>query len=475
MTSPLLKLLSGTALILAFGQPWTTAIADERIASTLPSSPDPTPVELKPAYHGNKLSLNFQNIEVRAALQVLAEFTGLNIIASDSVNGTITLRLKEVPWDQALDLILRSKGLEQRRVGNVIHIAPYEESAARDKQRLEATQQLSGLEPLRTESFVLRFKSVEDFLRVLDGPKSGETGRRQGLLSERGSLMTDPKSNTLIVHDTPTAIGKIRHLIDRLDLPVKQVLIEARIVEAGDNFQRDLGVKLGFARVSGDLSINNTLGNAVIAGNPAVDPRPFGPAVDLPAGLRNAATIATVFRSASSIIGLELSALQAEDKGRIISSPRVMTADRTEATIEEGTEIPYQEATSSGATSVSFKKAVLSLKVKPQIIPGNHILMDLQLNKDTPNHRLIVGGTPAVDTKKIQTQVLVENGDTIVIGGIYVQEQGEIENKVPYLGDIPFLGALFRNSSRQHSRRELLMFITPRVVDNGTPRTDSGT
>jgi type IV pilus assembly protein PilQ len=230
-------------------------------------------------------------------------------------------------------------------------------------------------------------------------------------------------------------------------------------------------VKLAFARRGGDTAVNNTLGTAALTGTNTSNPIPFGPSVNLPAGLHNAATIATVFRGASTIIGLELSALQAEDKGKIISSPRVLTADRTEASIEEGTEIPYQEATSSGATSVSFKKAVLSLKVKPQITPNRHIIMDLQVNKDTPNHKLIVGGTPAVDTKRIQTQVQVEDGDTIVIGGIYVEEQSEITNKVPYLGDLPVLGALFSNNSRRNNRRELLIFITPRIVEQGIPAT----
>ncbi|MCW3480053.1 type IV pilus secretin PilQ family protein [Neisseriaceae bacterium JH1-16] len=424
-----------------------------------------TPIRL-PSKNG-RLSLNFQNIEVRSVLQVIAEFTGLNIVASDSVGGTITLRLNDVPWEQALAQILKSKHLEARRDGNVIQIAPREEWLVRDKQQLESKQQLAALESLRPESFVLHYKSVEDIQRVLDTPKGGEGGRRQGLLSERGSLLIDPKSNTLIVHDTPAVLDKLRDLLARLDRPVRQVLIEARIVEAGDNFQRDLGVKLAFARRGGDTAVNNTLGTAALTGTG--NPIPFGPSVNLPAGLHNAATIATVFRGASTIIGLELSALQAEDKGKIISSPRVLTADRTEASIEEGTEIPYQEATSSGATSVSFKKAVLSLNVKPQITPDRHIIMDLQVNKDTPNHKLIVGGTPAVDTKRIQTQVRVEDGDTIVIGGIYVEEQTEIANKVPYLGDLPVLGALFSNSSRRHNRRELLIFITPRIVEQGAP------
>lgn len=463
---------------------------------------NPQGADVKPVYKGDKLSLNFQNIEVRTVLQVIAEFTGLNIVTSDSVTGNITLRLKDVPWDQALDLILQTKGLDQRRSGNIIHVAPRQELLDRDKQVLEARQQLTALEPIRSETFLLRYKSVEEFKNVLDTPVGDNGGRRQTLLSDRGSALIDSKTNTLIINDTPTVIEKIRTLVDKLDVPIKQVLIEARIVEASDNFSRDLGVKLNFARLGRNVyggNLENVIKNsntrntnslneanrAIAATNaynswlanptgapPAIPPLtaslPYelAPGVNLP--ISNAAgSIAALFKAgASSLIGLELQAMQAEDKGKVVASPRVMTSDRTEASIEEGAEIPYQEASSSGATSVSFKKAVMSLRVKPQITPDDNILMDIQVNKDTPNFKQLVGGTPALDTKKINTQVLVENGGTVVIGGIYVQEQSNVVNKVPLLGDIPYLGALFRSKQERNDRRELLVFITPRIVDN---------
>ncbi|WP_374420476.1 type IV pilus secretin PilQ [Chromobacterium sp.] len=427
----------------------------------------------KPQYKGDKLSLNFQNIEVRTVLQVIAEFTGLNIVTSDTVSGNITLRLKDVPWDQALDLILQTKGLDQRRAGNIIQIAPREELLARDKQVQEARQQLATLEPVRSETFVLRYRSAEDFKKVLDGTNT--TGKKESILTERGSALIDPKTNTLIINDTGSTIDKIRDIIGKTDVPVKQVLIEARIVEATDNWSRNLGVKLSYDRVTsngiisgGGLTnaITNANGRMGIVGNATQTPYVIAPGVNLP--ITNPAGSLTALYSVgkSAIIGLELQALQTENKGRVISSPRIMTADRQEATIEQGTEIPYQEASSSGATSTSFKKAVLSLNVKPQITPDNHVMLDIKVNKDSVSPTLTVGGTPALDTKKVNTQVLVENGGTVVIGGIYQQQISDIVNKVPLLGDIPILGALFRSSQKYDNRTELLVFITPRVVDD---------
>ncbi|MDF0605921.1 type IV pilus secretin PilQ [Neisseriaceae bacterium TC5R-5] len=427
----------------------------------------------KPQYKGDRLSLNFQNIEIRTILQVIAEFTGLNIVTSDSVNGNITLRLKDVPWDQALDLILQTKGLDQRRNGNIIQIAPREELLARDKQVQESRQQLATLEYLRSETFVLRYRSAEEFQKILDG--SNTTGKKESLLSERGSILTDPKTNTLIVNDISASIEKIRDIIRKTDIPVKQVLIEARIVEATDNWSRDLGVKLSFDRVgsTGILSgggLNNTISNANgrlgIAQGAPQSPYIISPGVNLP--ISNPAGSLTALYSVgkSAIIGLELQALQIESQGRVISSPRIMTADRQEATIEQGTEIPYQEASSSGATSTSFKKAVLSLIVKPQITPDNQVMLDIKINKDSVSPTLTVGGTPALDTKRVNTQVLVENGGTVVIGGIYQQQINDTTNKVPFLGDIPILGYLFRSSQKANNRTELLVFITPKVVED---------
>ncbi|OQS47332.1 type IV pilus secretin PilQ [Chromobacterium violaceum] len=424
----------------------------------------------KPQYKGDKLSLNFQNIEVRTVLQVIAEFTGLNVVTSDSVTGNITLRLKDVPWDQALDLILQSKGLDQRRNGNIIQIAPRDELLARDKQVQEARQQLATLEPLRSETFVLRYRSAEDFKKVLDGDNN--SGKKESLLSERGSVLIDPKTNTLIVNDIGTAIDKIRDVIAKTDIPVKQVLIEARIVEATDNWERDLGIKLTYDRmdpkgiISGNpLGTNvNNVTNLNTNQPYVIQTTPAG--VNLPIS-NPSGTLSALYNVGHSVIlGLELQAMQAEDKGRIISSPRVMTADRQEASIEQGTEIPYQEASSSGATSVSFKKAVLRLNVKPQITPDNHVIMDITVNKDSANFQQTVNGTPSLSTEKITTQVLVDNGGTVVLGGIYQQQLNDVINKVPFLGDIPLLGALFRSSQKIDKRSELLIFITPKVIND---------
>ncbi|PRP72177.1 secretin [Chromobacterium amazonense] len=427
----------------------------------------------KQLYKGDKLSLNFQNIEVRTVLQVIAEFTGLNIVTSDSVTGNITLRLKDVPWDQALDLILQTKGLDQRRNGNIIQIAPRDELLARDKQLQEARQQLATLEPLRSETFVLRYRSADDFKKVLDGDNT--SGKKQSLLSERGSVLIDSKTNTLIVNDIGSVIDKIRDIIGKTDIPVKQVLIEARIVEATDNWERDLGVRLAYERIGSDGLISGSgLDNAITNANGRIPPvqgatqTPYAvkPGVNLP--IANPAGSLTALYSVgkSGIIGLELQALQAEDKGRVISSPRVMTADRQEATVEQGQEIPYQESSSSGATSTAFKKAVLSLKVMPQITPDNRVLMEITVNKDSANFQQTVNGTPSLNTEKIVTQVLVDNGGTVVIGGIYQQQLNDVVNKVPLLGDIPLLGALFRNTQKIDKRSELLIFITPKVIND---------
>ena len=424
----------------------------------------------KPVYKGDKLSLNFQNIEVRTVLQVIAEFTGLNIVTSDSVSGNITLRLKDVPWDQALDLILQTKGLDQRRNGNIIQIAPRDELLARDKQLQEARQQLATLEPLRSETFVLRYRSAEDFKKVLDGDNT--SGKKESLLSERGSVLIDPKTNTLIVNDINAVIDKIRDVITKTDIPVKQVLIEARIVEATDNWERDLGIQLTYDRADPKGIISGSpLGTAVSnvtnlnTGQPyVIQTTPAG--VNLPIANPSGTLTALYNVGHSVILGLELQAMQAEDKGRIISSPRVMTADRQEATIEQGTEIPYQEASSSGATSVSFKKAVLSLNVKPQITPDNHVMLDIKVNKDSANFQQTVNGTPSLTTEKIETQVLVDNGGTVVLGGIYQQQLDNVVNKVPFLGDLPILGVLFRSSQKIDKRSELLIFITPKVVND---------
>jgi len=425
----------------------------------------------KVSYKGEKLSLNFQNVEVRSLLQVIAEFTGMNIITSDSVNGTLTLRLKDVPWDQALDLILAQKNLEKRQVGNVVRIAPREELLAIERQAAESQKQRVTSEPIITETFQIKYRAAEeirDALKDLAGFYSESTTTGQGTSSNqstKSAILVDPRSNKIIIRERVSVIEEIRKVLQTLDTPLRQVLIEARIVEAKDNFQKDLGVRLQVTRFGGDTAIGSFESSDTISLGDSSGNLSFKPSVSLPASLKGA-SIAALFKGASSIIGLELSAMQAEDRGKVVSSPRILTADRTKATITEGTEIPYQTVDDTGKASTTFKKANLSLSVTPQVTPENDIVLKLNITKDTPNTKLKVGENPAIDNKTVDTEVRVENGGTVVIGGIYVQEQNTVENRVPVLGDLPVVGALFRNNSNTSNRRELLVFITPRIVEN---------
>lgn len=428
-----------------------------------------------PGYKGEKLSLNFQNVEVRAVLQVLADFTGLNIITSDTVTGSLTLRLKDVPWDQALDIILQSKGLDMRKSGNVVWIAPRDELATREKLALEARQQIADLEPTSTESFRLNYQKAEDVQRFL-------SGGAQRILSKRGSSVIDLRTNTVFVQDTPSRLEEVRRLIRQIDVPVRQVMIESRIVEATDTFSRNLGVRLGYNETQGFGVPSNNSGVRVMPGtnlgNAAANSGQGGTAgtgvtdisnVSLPAGAISGSqpglfSLVLFNTNATRFLNLELSALQADGKGKIISSPRVITSDKNEATIEQGTEIPYSPPTVGNVTppNVQFKKAVLSLKVKPQITPDDNVIMTLRINKDSRGAETQSG--PAIDTKQVQTEVLVENGGTVVIGGIYTQEERSTTNKVPVLGDLPYVGFLFKNNIKADERRELLIFITPKIL-----------
>ncbi len=443
----------------------------------------------KTSYKGQRLSLNFQTVDVRSLLQVIAEFTGLNIIASDSVTGSLSLRLNDVPWDQALDLILAQKNLEKRQVGNVIRIAPRNELVNIERQIAEANRIKKTSEPFITETFAIRYRAAEeikDAIKDLGRFSSVAQSERENNDSETGSstraattvsnsmaIMVDSRSNRMIVRAGVSMIEEIRKVIEILDVPLRQVLIEARIVEAKDNFQRDLGVRLGVTKL---LSSDTTIGKwssqdgsgmqVPGTGNREIQvPSKWDPNIDLPAGLAGA-TIGAIFKNAGTLIGLELSAMQAEDKGKVVSSPRILTADRTKATITEGTEIPYQSIDDNGKSTTTFKKANLSLSVTPQVTPEDDIIMELDITKDTPNTKLSLDAGPAIDNKTVNTQVRVENGGTVVIGGIYVQEENNVENKVPLLADIPLLGVLFRNKSVTNNRRELLIFITPRIVEN---------
>ena len=430
-------------------------------------------------YTGEKLSLNFQNVEVRAVLNVIADFTDLNIITSDTVAGNITLRLKDVPWDQALEIILQTRGLDSRRNGNVIWIAPRDELATREKLALEAQQQISDLEQTRTETFAMSYQKAADVQKLLSDPT-------QRILSKRGSAVVDARTNTLFVQDTPSRLEEVRKLLAKIDVAVRQVMIEARIVEADETFSRNLGVKLGYldnkglsggspgvplpggnkGLISGNyLGSGEQLGQASVTGGSFIPNTQF---VQLPANGLNGFPAGTLSLSIFSqtmqrFLFLELSALEADGKGKIISSPRVLTADQVEALIEQGTEIPYQAATSSGATAVSFRKASLALKVKPQITPDGNISMSLDVNKDAPG--AATPGGVAINTKHVKTEVLVENGGTVVIGGIYEQNDRTDITKVPLLGDLPLIGWMFKTSSVSTGKTELLVFITPRIVN----------
>ena len=442
------------------------------VVEVKPVVPDATPK--KGQYVGEKLSLNFQNVEVRAVLNVLADFTDLNIITSDSVGGNITLRLKDVPWDQAMDIILQTRGLDSRRNGNVIWIAPRDELATREKLALESAQQINDLEQTRTEAFQINYQKASEVAKLLQD-------KSQPMLSKRGSAVVDARTNTLFVQDTPSRLEEVRKLLARIDVAVRQVMIEARIVEASDTFSKNLGVRLGYQEFGasgrspglgiggpniGAELVNTGQAMGLVQGTPVIN----GPGLNsnLPAaGLNsfNAGALSFILFNSSltRFLNLELSALEADGKGKIISSPRVLTADQVEALIEQGTEIPYQQATSSGATSVSFRKANLALKVKPQITPDGNIIMTLDVNKDAPG-----ATTPAgvqISTKHVKTEVLVENGGTVVIGGIFEQQDRTDITKVPFFGDLPGFGWLFRNSTTSSQKTELLVFVTPRIVN----------
>jgi len=435
-------------------------------------------------YEGQRLTLNFQDIETRAVLQLLAETSGRNIVVSDTVQGNVTLRLRNVPWDQALDIVMTTKGLDMRENGNVIIVAPAEEIVARETADLEARQAILELEPLYSEFIQVNYAKSSDLAALIGGSSGGNA-----LLSERGSVGIDDRTNTLLVQDTAERLQDIRRLVRTLDIPIRQVLIESRIVVVNDDYSRELGVRFGFTGVAengtdGLYSMTgNSAGSEVIVDSAIDNLNNTGSAfpVSLP-GISDrynvnvpiaspAGSLALAILDSDYIVDLELTALQAEGRGEIVSTPRVITANQKEARIEQGVEIPYQESASSGATTTQFKKAVLSLTVTPQITPDDNIIMDLLVSKDnvgqlTPSAQ---GGlVPSIDTRSIQTQVLVRDGQTVVLGGIYETERREIETKVPFLGDIPGVGFLFRSTTNSTSKAELLIFVTPRILDEGS-------
>jgi type IV pilus assembly protein PilQ len=419
-------------------------------------------------YTGEKLTLNFQKIDVREALNVIADFTETNMVISDTVNGNLTLRLKDVPWDQAFDIILQSRGLDMRKNGNVIQVAPREEIAAKEKIDLSAHQEIAELEELHTESFQLSYQKGDAVAAML-------TNEKQRMLSKRGSAVVDARTNTVFVQDTPMHLEDARKLIKQIDIPIRQVMIEARVVEASDKFGKDLGVRLGYNSsdaytlsnglgIKGNVGANTAMMTTQIGGAAVLNTMPANtPNVNLPsAGAAGTFSMLLFNKSMSKLLSVELTALETDSKGKVISSPRVVTSDQTEATISTGTEVPYQQASSSGATNVSFKDATLSLSVKPQITPDDNVIMDIKVNKDSVGQ--MYAGVPSIDTNKVSTQVLVENGGTVVIGGVYSQVLSTDVSKVPFFGDLPILGALFRNTAQTDNKSELLIFITPKII-----------
>jgi type IV pilus assembly protein PilQ len=454
-----------------------------------PKSEDPEQSDLfseTKEYTGQRLTLNFQDIETRAVLQLLAETSGRNIVVSDTVQGNVTLRLRNVPWDQALDIVMTTKGLDMRQNGNVIIVAPAEEIAARETADLEAKQAINELEPLYTEFLQVNYAKASDLAELITASEG-----QNSMLSERGTVSIDDRTNTLLVQDTAERLQDIRRLVRTLDVPIRQVLIESRIVVVSDDFSRDLGVRLGATAyrenssdgatvITGTGGGTDTMINSIInnLGDPANgtifpielpdlnDRYNVNVPIQSPAGRFSIAVLETEY-----LVDLELTALQSEGRGEIISTPRVITANQKEALIEQGVEIPYQEAASSGATTTQFKKAVLSLIVTPQITPDDNIIMDLQVHKDSVGD-LVASATggfvPSIDTRSVQTQVLVRDGQTVVLGGIYETERRDTINKVPVLGDIPGLGMLFRSKQNVSNKAELLIFVTPRILSEGS-------
>ena len=451
-----------------------------------PARIEPNKLVAGPGYTGQRLSLNFQSIEIRALLQIIADFSDFNVVTSDSVSGTVTLRLKDVPWDQALDIILQSKGLDKRRSGNVLLIAPKDELAAKEQVDLEAKKKIADLEPMHMQAFQLNYTKALEVANGLTGTagSSGGSGSGTRLLSSRGTVVAESRTNQLFVTDIPSKLEEIQALIARIDIASRQVMIEARIVEASDNFGRALGVKLGVFNPK-SFGLGSSAG-ASIGGNydaigyqtgqinTGVMPYTDTQFVNFPAqaGIVSSTAVASTFAlslfssSASRFLNLELSALEEDGSGRIISSPRIITADQVQAVVEAGEELPYQQATSSGATSVAFQKAQIRLQVTPQITPEGNVILDVDVNKDSVGRSTSAGF--AIDTKHVKTTALVENGGTVVLGGLFQQIENNVTDKVPFLGDIPFLGNLFKSTSKLQTRTELLIFITPRIITDRT-------
>jgi type IV pilus assembly protein PilQ len=463
---------------------------DQYVVEVQPARKAAAKSEEKRVYTGERLTLNFQDIETRAVLQLLADASGQNIVVSDSVQGSVTLRLQNVPWDQALDIVLRTKGLDKRQNDNVIIVAPTEELASREKAELAARADVQDLAPLRSEYLQVNYAKAADLAALIKS--QGGTG----LLSRRGTVSVDERTNTLLLQDSSDKLDDIRRLVGTLDIPIRQVQIEARIVIVSDDFSRELGARVGFSAFdtygqgtglgytsgssgTNDVALSDFLDRAndadplndgvpfVFGDSETSTPRRYN--VNLPIA-SPAGSLAFSLLGPDYLVDLELSAAQAEGRGEVISTPRVITANQREAIIQQGVEIPYQESSSSGATTISFKEAVLELRVTPQVTPDNRIILDLNIKKDSVG-QIIVGGAgqqvPSIDTRQITTQVLVNDGQTVVLGGILETERRETEKKVPYLGDVPVLGRLFKTTGKTNNKDELLIFVTPKILREG--------
>lgn len=435
------------------------------------------------AYTGQRLSLNFQDIEVRAVLQIIADFTGLNLVASDTVNGRITLRLQNVPWDQALDLVLKTKGLDKRQDGNVLLVAPAAEIAEREKQELETKKQVQELAPLQTEHIRIRYASAKELFKLFAPTKGGGAGggaaaKTSSILSSRGQVIVDERTNSLLVTETAQKLDDFRRIVKLLDVPIRQVLIEARIVIANSDFDRQLGIKWGGAVLqrdgspwvaSGGLKTTTdalvALANSGGAGTVTV---PFPDSLGVDLGVAPASGKFSIgYADSHVLLGMELSALEAQGRGEVVSQPKVITGDKQQATIKSGTEVPYQESSANGETTVSFKEAVLKLDVTPSITPDDRVIMDLVINQDSVGAFVPTsfgGSVPSIDTNSLKTQVLVGNGETVVLGGVFKTSDVLKTDKVPFLGDIPYVGTLFKRTLKTQTKQELLIFITPRIL-----------
>jgi type IV pilus assembly protein PilQ len=478
------RVADGTRIVISAGGDWEPVAYQTDDQYTIEVKPvvKSTAAQDKKEYKGERLTLNFQDIETRAVLQLLADTSGQNMVISDTVQGNVTLRLQNVPWDQALDIVMQTKGLDMRREGNVMLIGPAAEIAAREKELASAKKDLSAVAPLRSEFLQVNYAKASDLADLIKG-------KGNSLMSERGSVTVDARTNTLLLQDTSDNLADIRRLVSTLDIPIRQVLIEARVVIVSDNFSRELGVRLGATGVAkngtdGLYTVTGTAAGAdsiVSSGltnlNSTGTPFPVTPPtaanrylVNLPTSTQ-AGSIALSVLGSDFLVDLELSAAQAEGRGEVVSSPKVITANQKEATIEQGVEIPYQQAASSGASTISFKKATLSLKVTPQITPDDRIILDLAVTKDSVGKVIVTSGgvnVPSIDTRQISTQVLVNDGQTVVLGGILETTMSEDETKVPWLGDIPVLGHLFKSNTKTNNKAELLVFVTPKILREGS-------